>query len=94
MGGNMREVAISILAAVAVVTCACVSQEASADEANLHYTKKVRPLPHPRKCGPYDRCGFPVSCPSGTCYSLYGAYGPYGGTGYWGRYTYAGWGYR
>jgi hypothetical protein len=90
----MRKIAISILSAIAVISCGCASQEASADEANVRYTKKVRPVTHARKCGPYDRCGFPVSCPSGTCYSLYGAYGPYGGTAYWGRYTYAGWGYR
>jgi hypothetical protein len=90
----MRKIAISILATIAVISCGCVSQEASADEANVRHTKKVRPVTHARKCGPYDQCGFPVSCPSGTCYSLYGAYGPYGGTAYWGRYTYAGWGYR
>jgi hypothetical protein len=90
----MRKVAISILAAVAVISCGSVSQEASADEAIVRSTKKVRPVTHARKCGPRDQCGFPVSCPSGTCYSLYGAYGPYGGTVYWGRYTYAGWGYR
>jgi len=39
----------------------------------------------------YDRCGPPVGCPDGTCYSLYGAYGPYGGPLYWSRYTYGGW---
>ena len=27
----------------------------------------------------HDRCGLPVACPDGTCYSLYGAYGPWGG---------------
>jgi hypothetical protein len=90
----MRNIAISILAAIAIIGCGCVSQEASADEANLRYTKKVRPATPHRKCGPHDRCGFPVSCPSGTCYSLYGAYGPYGGTSYWGRFTYSGWVYR
>jgi hypothetical protein len=90
----MRKVAVSILAAIAIISCGCVSQDARADEANVRHAKKVRPLTHVRKCGPYDQCGFPVSCPSGTCYSLYGAYPPYGGTVYWARYTYSGWRYR
>jgi hypothetical protein len=90
----MRKLAVSILTAIVLIPCGSVSQEARADEANVRYTKKVRPAIHTRKCGLYDQCGFPVSCPSGTCYSLYGAYGPYGGTIYWGRYTYTGWGYR
>jgi len=35
----------------------------------------------------------PRRCPDRfTCYSLYGAYGPYGGVGFWGRYTWSGWG--
>src|SRR5215468_6494342 len=33
------------------------------------------------------------NCPDGiSCYPLYGAYGPYGGIGYWGAYTFTGWG--
>ena len=90
----MRKLAISMLAAIVVTSCGGFSQEASADEANVRLVKKVRPVTHHRRCGPYDRCGFPVRCPSGTCYSLYGAYGPYGGTAFWGQYTYAGWGHR
>ena len=35
----------------------------------------------------------PRRCPDRySCYSLFGAYGPYGGAGYWGRYTWSGWG--
>jgi hypothetical protein len=35
----------------------------------------------------------PRVCPNGySCFPLYGAYGPYGGIGYWGAYTYSGWG--
>jgi len=90
----MRKVAVSILAAVAVISCGCLSQEARADGANARYTKKVRPVAHARKCGLHDQCGLPVSCPSGACYSFYGAYPPYGGTVYWSRYTYGGWSYR
>jgi hypothetical protein len=89
----MLKVVVSAMIAIAVVSGGCLSQAARADEAGVHI-KKVRPAPHARRCGPYDRCGFPVSCPSGTCYSLYGAYPPYGGTVFWSRYTYGGWGYR
>ena len=90
----MRKVAVPILTAMAVISCGYLSQDARADGSNVRLIKKVRPVVHARKCGPYDQCGLPVNCPSGTCYSLYGAYGPYGGTVYWGRYTYSGWGYR
>jgi hypothetical protein len=90
----MRKVAVSILATMAIISCGSFVQGTRADEANVRSIKKVRPVAHARRCGPYDRCGIPASCPSGTCYSLYGAYGPYGGTVYWGRYTYAGWAYR
>jgi hypothetical protein len=41
-----------------------------------------------------DQCGYPMTCPDGTCHSLYGAYGPYGGFHYWSRYSYGGWGHR
>jgi hypothetical protein len=85
---------VSVMTAIAVISGGCLWQEARADEANVRHIKKVRPVAHARKCGPYDRCGFPVSCPSGTCYSLYGAYAPYGGPAYWGRYTYGAWGHR
>ena len=89
----MLKVAVSAMTAIAVISGGCLSQQARADEAGLRYTKKVRPVTQARKCGPFH-CGFPVSCPSGTCYSLYGAYPPYGGTVFWSRYTYGGWGYR
>ena len=90
----MLKVAISVMTAISVMSGGCLSQDARADEASVRYTKKVRPVTHARKCGPYDQCGFPVSCPTGTCYSFYGRYAPYGGAVYWSRYTYGGWGYR
>ena len=88
----MRTFAVSILTAIAIVTSCCLAQEVRADGINVPRAKKVKTVT--RKCGPHDRCGLPVVCPSGTCYSLYGAYPPYGGSLYWGRYTYSGWGYR
>jgi len=94
MWGTMRKIAVSMLATIAIISCDSLSQGALADGVGVRHTKKARPVTHARNCGPHDQCGLPVACPSGTCYSLYGAYGPYGGTVYWGRYTYAGWGYR
>jgi hypothetical protein len=88
----MLKVAVSAMIAIAVISGGGLPQEARADGAT--YTKKVRPITHARKCGPFDRCGFPVSCPSGMCYSLYSAYPPYGGAVFWSRYSYGGWGYR
>ena len=90
----MRALAVSILTAISVVASGCLSQEVRADGVNVRHAKKVRTAVHVRKCGPYDRCGLPAVCPTGTCYSLYGAYGPYGGSVYWAQYTYSGWGYR
>jgi hypothetical protein len=87
----MRRTAVTALAALAMMSYDCVSQEALADGVVVRNTKNVRS--HVRNCG-RDRCGFPVVCPDGTCASLYGAYGPYGGALYWSRYTYGGWGYR
>jgi hypothetical protein len=82
----MRKTAIVALTALGAISLDCVSHDVVAGEASLRS--------HARKCGRYDYCGLPVICTFGTCYSLYGAYGPYGGTLYWGRYTFAGWGYR
>jgi hypothetical protein len=90
----MLKIAVLAMTAIAVISGGCLSQQARADEASVRYTKKVRPVTHARKCGPFDRCGFPVSCPSGMCYSLYSPYPPYGGTVFWSRYSYGGWGYR
>jgi hypothetical protein len=79
----MRKISIVTLTAIAALSWDCVSHGLFAGEVSLR--------PHARRCGHHDYCGFPVACPSGLCYSLYGAYGPYGGRSYWGRYTYAGW---
>ena len=89
----MRRITVTVLTALAMISCDWASQEALADGVAVRPAKNVRAVPHARRCV-RDQCGFPVKCPDGTCYSLYGAYGPYGGTVYWGRYTYAGWGYR
>jgi hypothetical protein len=87
-----RITVVTVLAALTMVCCDWwVSPGAFAD--GVRPTKNVRPAPHARKCH-RDQCGYPVKCPDGTCYSLYGAYGPHGGALYWSRYTYAGWGYR
>lgn len=90
----MRTLAVSILTAITVAASGCLSQEVRADGVKVRHAKKVQTAVQARKCGLYDRCGYPVVCPTGTCYSLYGAYAPYGGPLYWGQYTYSGWGYR
>jgi hypothetical protein len=82
----MRKKAFVTLTALAAISWDCVSQDVFAGELSVRS--------HARKCGRYDHCGFPIACPPGAYYSLYGAYGPFGGTSYWGRYTYAGWRYR
>ena len=90
----MRALTVSILTAITVAISGCLSPEVRADGISVRHAKKVHTAVSARKCGRHDRCGYPVRCPSGTCYSLYGAYGPYGGPVYWGQYTYSGWGYR
>jgi hypothetical protein len=82
----MRKTTIVVLAALAAISWDGLYNDVRADGISVRH--------HARKCGRYDHCGFPVACPSGMCYSMYGAYGPYGGTSFWGRYTYSGWGYR
>jgi hypothetical protein len=61
---------------------------ASADEAPaVYHGKSVRHVCCRGRCNGVclDRYAFGP---------LYGAYGPYGGVGYWGAYTFSGWGYR
>jgi hypothetical protein len=68
-----------------------------ADEAPVARNKTFRHACTGSRCGPYAPCGARcrVRCPDGySCHPLYGAYGPYGGVGYWGAYTYSGWGPR
>jgi hypothetical protein len=48
---------------------------------------------NPKGCG-YMRICRPICPDRYSCAPLYGAYGPYGGEGYWGAYTYVGWGLR
>jgi hypothetical protein len=82
----MRKIAIVTLTMLAAISLDCVSHDIFGGELSFRHNG--------HKCGRYEPCGFPVACPSGICYSLYGAYGPFGGTSYWGRYTYTGWRYR
>jgi hypothetical protein len=82
----MRKIAVVTLTALAAISWDGVSNDVFADGISVRH--------HVRRCGLYDRCGFPIACPSGVCSSTYGAYAPYGGTSFWGRYTYSGWHYR
>jgi hypothetical protein len=62
----------------------------------VHQGKSVRYVCHDFS-GSYAPCrgGCGVVCRGGYIFHpLYGAYGPYGGVGYWGAYTFSGWGYR
>jgi hypothetical protein len=94
----MRKIVLPMAAIFALVSSGSLTPAAVAAEAPIvRYTKKIRhicPGPH---CGPYTPCVVRchVVCPDGySCYPLYGAYGPYGGVGFWGAYTFSGWGYR
>ena len=89
----MAKSVLSLIALAAIISCDCATHSAAADEAPVvRHARKVHHRIVPTCV--YDRCGLPVGCPDGTCYSLYGAYGPYGGPLYWSRYTPGGWGYR
>ena len=94
----MRKFILATAAAISLISFGLVTQNATADEsAVVRHSKKPRHVCHGPKCGPHAPCGWRcrIACPDGySCYSLYGAYGPYGGTGFWGAYTYSGWGYR
>jgi hypothetical protein len=102
-GGGEQESAVRriVLAIAAVSTVMLLSGSASnavADEAPVVYhSRAVRHVCHGPRCGPYTACGPRCRhlCPGGYwCRPLYGAYGPYGGVGYWGGYTFTGWGQR
>ena len=90
----MRKILGIIMTLCVVAACSCQTQDAFADGASAGRSRKPHHVRRVPRCGPLDRCGFPIACPDGTCYSLYGAYGPYGGPAYWTRYTYEGWGIR
>jgi hypothetical protein len=84
-----------VMAAVTLSSSDWVGPAARADEAPAARHKRVRQACTGPDCGPYAPCGARcrVVCPDGyTCHPLYGAYGPYGGVGYWGAYTFTGWG--
>jgi len=89
----MRNAVLMMMVLGAIVARDCATQHAFADGAGVvHHGKKVHHGYHRPPCLQYDRCGAPIGCPDGTCYSLYGAYPPYGGSLYWSRYTLGGWG--
>ena len=90
----MRKVLAVLIAAGTVMACYSLTQQVLADGTGMSRSKKFRHVSRIYKCTRRDLCGFPVGCPDGTCYSLYGAYGPHGGPAYWTRYTYEGWGLR
>ena len=90
----MVRAVLLLITVIGIAACDSTNQPVRADGAPVgHHTGKV----HHDRMAPgciYGRCGPPVGCPDGTCYSMYGAYGPYGGPLYWSRYTYGGWPYR
>ena len=93
----MRKLAVAAAAAFALVSSGYPALDAVADEAAvIRHGKKVRQACRGPACGPYAPCGprCRVGCPDGySCFPLYGAYAPIGGVGYWGAYTYSGWGF-
>ena len=92
----MRKTILTIVSMFAILSCACVLQEASADGiAVVRLHKKARPVLHVT-CGLHRCVVHPRrACPGGySCSSLYGAYGPFGGASYWSRYTYDARSYR
>ena len=92
---NTRAVAGKIIALL-LLFFVCFMETAAADGAPLRQIKVIHLCPGP-KCGPYGPCRSRcrIICPDRySCYPLYGAYGPYSGQGFWGAYTYSGWGFR
>jgi hypothetical protein len=94
----MCKIALTVAAVLVLVSSGSLTLAARADEAPVvRHSKKIRHTCLGPRCGPYAPCGVRcrIVCPDGySCYPLYGAYGPYGGIGFWGAYTYSGWGYR
>ena len=83
------------MVAVTLPSSDWVTPAARADERSAVSHKRVRQVCAGPHCGPYTPCGTRcrVVCPDGhSCYPLYGAYGPYGGVGFWGAYSFTGWG--
>jgi hypothetical protein len=84
----------TLAAVVTLIASGALTQGARADEGPpVRHAKRVHAC-HGPNCGPYAPCGARCGgCPDRySCAPLYGAYGPYGGVGYWGAFTYAGWG--
>ncbi len=90
-------IVLVVMVVVALFSSDWRGPSARADEAPAVRHKRFHQACTGPSCGPYAPCGVRcrVVCPDGySCYPLYGAYGPYGGVGYWGAYTFAGWGPR
>jgi hypothetical protein len=92
----MRKRILAVMSGLALISSGCLMGGAIADEAPVVRSKNVRARCQGPYCGPYAPCvggRCRVACPPySPCFPLYGAYGPIGGTGYWGAYTYSGWG--
>jgi hypothetical protein len=92
----MRKIILAVTAGLALMSCGCLTAGAIADEAPTVRSKNVRAGCRGPYCGPYAPCvggGCRAACPQySPCFPLYGAYGPIGGQGFWGAYTYSGWG--
>lgn len=83
---------VALLLAVGIAASLVQVETSFADGVSVvRPAKKARPQYRAHRCA-HDRCGYPITCPDGTCSSLFGAYGPQGGFQYWSRYTYGGWG--
>jgi hypothetical protein len=91
----MMRKAVLAAATVMIVACGGLTADAIAAEGPVVRHGKARHVCVGPRCGPYAPCGVRCRtiCPDGySCFPLYGAYGPYGGIGYWGAYTFTGWG--
>jgi hypothetical protein len=92
----VRNIILAMTAALALFASGALTPGALADEAPpVRHAKRVHHACTGPHCGPYQPCGARcrIVCPDGySCAPLYGAYGPYGGVGYWGGYTFSGWG--
>jgi hypothetical protein len=97
-GDAVRNTMLAMTAILAVVSSGGFLLEAVADGAPVvRQSKQVRRICEGPKCGSYAPCGARCQtiCPDRySCFPLYGAYGPYGGIGFWGAYTFTGWGPR
>jgi hypothetical protein len=84
----MRGKVLVLVGVVAFMASGVLTSAALADgmRAARHAKRAPAHACYGPNCAPYV-------CPDRySCGPLYGAYGPYGGVGFWGGFTYAGWG--